>query len=165
MCSGHCIASHRGARRGGLQAWWERRPGLQVPEVLIEASANIVEKAESAWVIAVRRPVSPRLGDCPSFYRPRREQFTCVPHYSLACGSMARSATELTVILANHLPAGASWCVLCSYRSGFKGGGIGARTRHSGSHGDVLSPRTPTASGCRHSSRRGAAVAGMAAQD
>jgi hypothetical protein len=32
---------------GGLQAWWERRPGLQVPEVLIEASANIVEKAES----------------------------------------------------------------------------------------------------------------------
>jgi hypothetical protein len=36
--------------------WWERRPGLQVPEVLIEASANIVVKAESAWVIAVRRP-------------------------------------------------------------------------------------------------------------
>jgi hypothetical protein len=33
--------------RGGLQTWWERRPGLQVPEVLIEASANIVEKAES----------------------------------------------------------------------------------------------------------------------
>jgi hypothetical protein len=30
----------------------------------------------------------------------------------------------------------------------------GARTRHSGSHGDVLSPRTPTASGCHHSSRR-----------
>jgi hypothetical protein len=75
-------------------------------------------------VIAVRRPVSPRLGDCPSFYRPRREQFTCVPHYSLACGSMARSATELTVVLANHLPAGASWCILCSYRSGFKGGSI-----------------------------------------
>jgi hypothetical protein len=32
---------------GWLQAWWERRPGLQVPEVLIEASANIVEKEES----------------------------------------------------------------------------------------------------------------------
>jgi hypothetical protein len=30
--------------------------------VLIEASANIVEKAESVWVIAIRHPVSPRLG-------------------------------------------------------------------------------------------------------
>jgi hypothetical protein len=30
-----------------LQARRERRPGPQVPEVLIEASANIVEKAES----------------------------------------------------------------------------------------------------------------------
>jgi hypothetical protein len=30
--------------------------------------------------------------------------------------------------------------------------------------GDVLSPRVPTASGCRHSAQRGAAVAGMVAQ-
>jgi hypothetical protein len=44
---------HRGARRGGLQAKRERRPGLQVPEVLIEASANIVVKAGSAQVITV----------------------------------------------------------------------------------------------------------------
>jgi hypothetical protein len=124
VCSGHCIASHRGARRGGLQAWWERRPGLQVPEVLIEASANIVEKAESAWVIAVRRPVSSQLGDCPSFYRPRREQFTCVPHYFPTRGSMASSAAELTVVLANPALVEASWRVLCSYRSGFEGGGI-----------------------------------------
>jgi hypothetical protein len=56
VCSGHCVALHRGARRGGLQAWQERRSGLQVPEVLIEASANIVVKAESVWVIIVRRP-------------------------------------------------------------------------------------------------------------
>jgi hypothetical protein len=48
---------------GGLQAWRERRPGLQVPEVLIEASANIVVKAESAWVMAVRRP--PAAGGLP----------------------------------------------------------------------------------------------------
>jgi hypothetical protein len=47
---------HRGARRGGLQAWRERRPGLQVLEVLTEASANIVVKAESVRVIAIRRP-------------------------------------------------------------------------------------------------------------
>jgi hypothetical protein len=65
VCSGHYIASHCGARRGGLQAWWERRPGLQVPEVLIEASANIMEKAESVWVIAVRRPLSPAAGGLP----------------------------------------------------------------------------------------------------
>jgi hypothetical protein len=46
VCSGHYIALHHGARRGGLQARRERRSGLQVPEVLIEASANIVAKAE-----------------------------------------------------------------------------------------------------------------------
>jgi hypothetical protein len=63
VCSGHYIASHRGARRGGLQAWRERRPDLQVPEVLIEAGANIVVKAESVWVIAVRLP--PAAGGLP----------------------------------------------------------------------------------------------------
>jgi hypothetical protein len=42
-CSGHCIALHRGARRGvatsevGEEAW---RPGLQLPEVLIEVYTN-----------------------------------------------------------------------------------------------------------------------------
>jgi hypothetical protein len=83
-----------------------------------------VEKAESVLVFAVRRPVPPRLGDCPSFYRPRREQFTCVPHYFPTCGGMASSATELTAVLANPPPAGASWCVLCPYRGGFEGGGV-----------------------------------------
>jgi hypothetical protein len=79
VCSGHYIALHHGARRGGLQARRERRSGLQVPEVLIEASANIVVKAEIVQMIAIRRP--PWLGDCPSFYRPRRKQFTSVPQY------------------------------------------------------------------------------------
>jgi hypothetical protein len=32
---------------GWLQARWERRRGLQVPEVVIEANANIVGKVES----------------------------------------------------------------------------------------------------------------------
>jgi hypothetical protein len=76
------------------------------------------------WVIAVRRPVSPQLGGCPSFYRPRREQFTCVSHYFPMCGGMASSATKLTTVLANPPPAGVSWCILCSYRSGFEGGGV-----------------------------------------
>jgi hypothetical protein len=60
VCSGHYIALHRGARRGGLQARWERRSGLQVPEVVIEASANIVVKAESVRVFAIRRPLVAR---------------------------------------------------------------------------------------------------------
>jgi hypothetical protein len=80
VCSGHYIALHRGARRGGLQARWERRSGLQVLEVLIERSANIVVKAESVCAFSICRP--PWLGDCPSFYRPKREQFTSVPLYS-----------------------------------------------------------------------------------
>jgi hypothetical protein len=44
------------ACRGVLQARRESRLVLQVPEVLIEASANIVVQAESVQVCAVRRP-------------------------------------------------------------------------------------------------------------
>jgi hypothetical protein len=44
----------------GLQAKRERRPALQVPEVLIEASANIVVKAESVQVSVVCRPLAAR---------------------------------------------------------------------------------------------------------
>jgi hypothetical protein len=73
----YCV--YCGVCRGGLQAKRERRSGLQVPKVLIEVSANIVVKAESVQVSTVRRAL--RLGDCPSFYRPRRRQFTSVPHY------------------------------------------------------------------------------------
>jgi hypothetical protein len=47
VCSGHYIVLHRGAHRGGPQARQERRSSLQVLEVLIEASVNIVVKAES----------------------------------------------------------------------------------------------------------------------
>jgi hypothetical protein len=64
-CSGHYIALHRGACRGGLQAWRARRPGLQVPEVFIEAGANIVVKAESVCVITVRLRLSPAAGGVP----------------------------------------------------------------------------------------------------
>jgi hypothetical protein len=46
----------------------------------IEASANIVVKAESVRVSAIRRHPPLRPGDCPSFYRLRRRQFTGVPH-------------------------------------------------------------------------------------
>jgi hypothetical protein len=75
-------------------------------------------------VFTIRRPVSLRLGDYPSFYRPRREQFTCMSHCFATCAGMASSAVELTVVLANPAPVEASWRVLCSYRSGFEGGGV-----------------------------------------
>jgi hypothetical protein len=67
VCSRNYIALHRGAaRRGGLQAWRERRPGLQVAEVLIDACANIVAKAESVCVIAIhRRVLFPAAGGSP----------------------------------------------------------------------------------------------------
>jgi hypothetical protein len=95
---------------------------------------------------------------------------------------MASSATELTAVLANPAPFEASWRVLCSYRSGFEGGGVvigcpaatagqfvgavnggfvrGTVVVMAASHPRALQQRR----GCRHSARRGAAVAGMAAQ-
>jgi hypothetical protein len=47
-----------------------------------------------------------------------------VPHYFPTCGGVASSATELTTVLANPAPVGASWRVLCSYRSVFEGGSV-----------------------------------------
>jgi hypothetical protein len=58
VCSRQYIALHRSARRGGLQAKRERRSGLQVLEVLIEASADIVVKTESMQVCAIRHPIA-----------------------------------------------------------------------------------------------------------
>jgi hypothetical protein len=48
-----------------------------------------------------------------------------VPHYSPTCEGMACNAAELTIVPANLALAGASWRVLCPYRSGFEGGGVG----------------------------------------
>jgi hypothetical protein len=62
-CSRHYIALQRGAPRG-LKAWRERRPSLQVPEVLIEANANIVVEAECVRVLFYCR-VSPAAGGSP----------------------------------------------------------------------------------------------------
>jgi hypothetical protein len=182
VCSGHYIVLHRGARRGGLQAWRERRPGLQVLEVLIEVSANIIVNAESVRMVVIHRPVPPRLGDCPYFYRPRRRQFTSVSHCSPTCEGMASSATELTTVLANLAPVGALWRVLCPYRGGFEDGSVEvgcpaavhgpARGCHQRGfvRGTVAGVETscPRALqqrwGCCRSTRRGAAVEGMAAQ-
>jgi hypothetical protein len=138
VCSGHYIALHRGARRGGLQARRERRPGLQVPEVLIEAIANIVVKAESVWVIPVRRP--PVARGCPSVFRPRRWQFTSTPHCSsyvwrhgVQCHGVDDRPAE------SRFWRGVVACPDAS-RSGFEGGGVEA------AHSRVIRVRTR---GCR----------------
>jgi hypothetical protein len=184
VCSGHCIVLHRGAPRGGLQAWRERRPGLQIPGVWIETSANIVARVESVCVIAVRcRVLSPAAGGRPSFYRPRRGRFIGVPHYSPTCGGMASSAVELTTVLANLAPVVASWLVLCPNRSGFEGGGVvvgrpvvihgqaregrlGRLVRGTAAGIAASCPRAlQQCRGCCSSTRRGAAGTGMAAQD
>jgi hypothetical protein len=78
-------------------------------------------------VFAVRRPVfvrPPRLGGCPSFYRPRREQVTCIPHYFYTCSGMANSAVELMAVLTNLAPVTAPWHALCLNRGDFEGGGV-----------------------------------------
>jgi hypothetical protein len=98
------------------------------------------------------------------------------------CRGVASSATKLTAVLANTAPVGASWHVLCSYRSSFEGGGVvvgrpaAAAGRFEGAVNGgsvcntvaVMAASRPRAlqqrRGCRHSARCGTAVAGMAAQ-
>jgi hypothetical protein len=120
----------------------------------------VVDRRPSSYVL--------RLGDCPSFYRPSSEQFTCVPHCFPTCGGVASSAMELTAVLVNPAPVEASWRVLCLHRGGFAGGGVmvGCPAAAAGQFEGTVNggPYVAIASGCRHSARRGAAVAGMAAQ-
>jgi hypothetical protein len=96
------------------------------------------------------------------------------------CGGVASSVAELTTVLANLAPVGASWRVLCPYRSDFEGSGVevgcpaaargparGCRQRVRGTVVGVETsyPRAlQQRRGCRRSTRRGAAVMGMAAQ-
>jgi hypothetical protein len=92
VCSGHYIALHRGACRGGLQVRRERRPGLQVPEVLIEASANIVVMAGS---VRVRAPSIPcGRGTAPPFIGQRGGSLQACRTVLATCGGMAYSAVE-----------------------------------------------------------------------
>jgi hypothetical protein len=57
VCSGHYIMMHRGACRGGLQARQERRPVLQVPEVLIGGRCQY--RGEGGKRASERYPSSP----------------------------------------------------------------------------------------------------------
>jgi hypothetical protein len=98
------------------------------------------------------------------------------------CGGVASSATELAAVRANPAPVGASWCVQCSYKSSFDGGGVVAGspatamgrfegTVNGGSVRGVVAgvvtsrPRAlQQCRVCHRSARRGAAVAGMTAK-
>jgi hypothetical protein len=93
VCSGHYIALHRGACRGGLQARQDRRPGLQVLEVLIEASANIVVKAESVRVSAPCRPPC-GWGTAPPLIGQGGGGLQSCRTVLSTCGGMAYSAVE-----------------------------------------------------------------------
>jgi hypothetical protein len=75
-----------------------------------------------------------------------------VPHYSSTCGGVASSVTELSTVLANLAPVGASWRVLCPYRSDFEGSGVEA--------GCPAAVRGPARGCCQRGSVRGT-VAGV----
>jgi hypothetical protein len=122
---GHYIALHCGACRGVLQARRERRLVLQVPEVVIEASANIGVRGErrvSVTIISVYPPL--RLGDCPPFIGQGEGNLQACCTILPTCRGMASSAAELTTVLVNLAPVEASWRVLCSYRSNFEGSSV-----------------------------------------
>jgi hypothetical protein len=92
VCSRHYIALHRGACKGELQAWRERRRSLQLPEVWLRQSVNIVVKAESVWVctVSVRRGK----GTASSFYRPRGGSLQSCRTVSTTYGGMVHSVVE-----------------------------------------------------------------------
>jgi hypothetical protein len=61
---------------GRLQAWRERRRGLQVPGGVIEVNSDVVGELGSVYVLIPIRCLLSRVprgeGGSPSFYRPRR---------------------------------------------------------------------------------------------
>jgi hypothetical protein len=165
-CSGHYIALHRGARRGGLQVWRETRPGLHVLEVLIEATANIVVKAGSVRVIAIRRRRLP----CgwgialPFIGQGERAIYRCAALFSYVwrCGEQCHGVDDCPVESCSSRGAVArfvlvqerlrgwwcrGWLSGRRPRAGSRGPSTGVRTRHSGRHGDAPSLCVPTSSG------------------
>jgi hypothetical protein len=85
---------------GLLQARRERKRGFQVPD---EVAEDIVGELESKCVICrvccrcyalSLRSCPLRRGSSSSFYRPRRERITCMPHYLATWGSVVCCAVE-----------------------------------------------------------------------
>jgi hypothetical protein len=66
-----------------------------------------------------------RLGDCPSFYRPRGGSLQASHAVLATCDGVAYSAAKWTAVLANPASGGTSWHALYPSRSGFEGGCVG----------------------------------------
>jgi hypothetical protein len=80
---------------GLLQAKRERKRGLQVPgEVAEDVVGELKSECAVCRMLSVVVPCPLRQGSSPSFYRPRRERITCMPHYPATWGSMVRRAVE-----------------------------------------------------------------------
>jgi hypothetical protein len=184
VCSRHCIALHHDACRGGggLQARRKRRQGLQVPEVfwLRRVLISWWRLKACEWVLSV---VPLRPGDRPSFYRPRRRQFTGVPHCFIYVWRHSVQCCGVDSCPGESCFWRTSWRVLYPSRSGLEGGGVGvtrsvaARTLIRGCRwreavrgtaaGVATSRRRalPQRRGWRCSGRDGVVMAGVSAQD
>jgi hypothetical protein len=124
VCSRHCIALHRDACRGALQARWERRRSLQVPEVLIEAKCQY--RGEGGKRASECCPSSPcGQGTAPPFIGQGGGSLQACRAALSTCGGVAYSAAEKTDVLANLASGGSSWRALYPSRSSFEGGGVG----------------------------------------
>jgi hypothetical protein len=150
---------------------------------LIEASVNIVVRGERRVSMPIVSAVLPcGWGIAPPFIGQGGGNLQACHTILPTCRGMASSAAELTVVLENLAPVGASCRVLCWYRSDFEGSSVevgrpvAARGPTRGwsqreiVRGTVASvamscPRAlQQHRGCRHSARRDAEVAGMDAQ-
>jgi hypothetical protein len=109
-------------QRGATSEAGEEAGPLGPRGFLIEASANIVVKAESVWVSAICRPLAAR--GCPPFIGQGGGSLQACRTVLATCDGMADSATEWTSVLANLASGGASWHALCPSRSSFVGGDI-----------------------------------------
>jgi hypothetical protein len=118
MCSGHYIALHRSACRGATSKAGEEAGPPSPRGFLIEASANIVVKAESVGMSDLGQ------GTAPPFIGQGRGSLQACRTVLATCDGVADSATEWTTVLANLASGGASWRALCPSRGGFEGGGV-----------------------------------------
>jgi hypothetical protein len=173
------VLAEGGYKRSGRGSWSSRSQRYWLRQVPISWWRRKACKLTSSVV-------PPRLGDCLSFYRPRRKQFTSVPHYSdyvwrhdVQCHGVDDCLGESCScwgVVASPVPVQERlrgwWRGGCSSgrcpRADSRVPSTGGRTRHSSGRGDVLSPCALIASGmvlqCPEWRCSGVAVVGMAAQ-